>query len=67
MGIEYIGVMIPIVGIACITLVSLKKLDLKKSNHGNQDSMDELFYSIKDMKKRISNLETILFELEKRS
>jgi len=67
MGVEYIGVMIPIVGIACITIISMKKLDLKKSNQGNQETIDELYYSMKDLKKRITNLETILFDLEKRS
>ena len=66
-GVEYFGVMLPIIGIVCITIVSLKKLEMKKSKHGDQQSMDELYYSIKDMNKRISNLETILFDLEKRS
>ena len=66
-GVEYFGVMLPIIGIICITIVSLKKLEMKKSNHGNQESLDEMYYSIKDMKKRISNLETILYDREKRS
>ena len=66
-GIEYFGIMIPIVCIACITLVKMKKLDLKKSDQGNQETLDEMYYAMKDMKKRISNLETILYDREKRS
>ena len=67
-GIEYFAIFICVgLPILCITLVKLKKHDSRKSSQGSQETMDELYYSIKDMKKRISNLETILFDLEKRS
>ncbi|MDA3810720.1 MAG: hypothetical protein PF518_10400 [Spirochaetaceae bacterium] len=73
-GIEYIGVMIPIVAlmipivaIASSTIVKMKKLELNKSTMGSQEAIDELYFSIKEMKKRINNLETILYDQEKRS
>ncbi len=62
--IVFICVGLPII---CGTIISLNKHDSKKSRQGNQETIDELYYSIKDMKKRISNLETILYEREKRS
>jgi len=66
MGVEYIGAMIPIIFIICITVIILNKQDSKKSRMGNQDAIDEMYHAIKDMKKRISNLETILYERENR-
>ncbi|MBI9097958.1 MAG: hypothetical protein JEY91_05750 [Spirochaetaceae bacterium] len=67
-GIEYFAVFMCIgLPIICITLVKLKKHDSKKSSQGKQEILDEMYYAVKDMKKRISNLETILYDREKRS
>jgi len=62
--IVFICVGLPVI---CGTIISINKADSKKSKQGNQQAMDELYYSIKEMKKRISNLETILYDREKRS
>ena len=62
--IVFICVGLPVI---CGTIISINKADSKKSKQGNQQVMDELYYSIKEMKKRISNLETILYDREKRS
>ena len=62
--IVFICVGLPII---CGTIISINKADSKKSKQGDQQTMDELYYSIKEMKKRISNLETILYDREKRS
>lgn len=62
--IVFICVGLPII---CGTIISINKHDSKKSRQGSQETLDELYYSIKDMKKRITNLETILFDRERRS
>jgi hypothetical protein len=62
--IVFICVGLPII---CGTIVSINKHDSKKTRENNQENLDELYYSIKEMKKRISNLETILYDREKRS
>jgi hypothetical protein len=67
-GIEFFAVFMCVgLPIICITLVKLNKQNTRRNSNINQDSLEEMYYSIKDMKKRISNLETILFDLEKRS
>ncbi|MBN2658090.1 MAG: hypothetical protein JXR86_13605 [Spirochaetales bacterium] len=66
MGVEYIGVFIPIIFMICITVIILNKQNSRKSNSRDRESLDEMYYAIKDMKKRISNLETILYEREQR-
>ncbi len=62
---EYFALLICVaLPIICITIVKLNK---NRSKVNNQETMDQLYYNIKDMKKRISNLETILYNREKRS
>lgn len=67
MGIEYIGVFIPIIFMICITVIILNKQNSRKSDHDDQKSLEEMHYALKDMKKRISNLETILYDREGRN
>jgi hypothetical protein len=62
--IVFICVGLPVI---CGTIIAINKADSKKSKQGDQQALDDLYYSIKDMKKRITNLETILFDREKRS
>lgn len=61
--IVFICVGLPII---CGTIIAINKQDSKKAKLGNQDALNEMYYAIKDMKKRISNLETILYEREQR-
>jgi len=61
--IVFICVGLPII---CGTIISLNKQDSKKARMGSQDAINEMYNAIKDMKKRISNLETILYERENR-
>ena len=62
--IVFICVGLPII---CGTIIAINKQDSKKSRQGNQQAMDELYYAVKEMKKRIANLETILYDKERRS
>ena len=68
LSIEFFAIFICVgLPIICITLVKLNKQNSKKTGENKQENLDELYYSIKEMKKRISNLETILYDREKRS
>lgn len=67
MGVEYIGVLIPIIFMVCITVIILNKQNSRRSNTRDQESLDEMYYALKNMKKRISNLETILYDRERRN
>lgn len=62
--IVFICVGLPVI---CGTIIAINKQDAKKAKKGDQEALDELYYAVKDMKKRISNLETILYEKERRS
>ncbi|MBB6482651.1 hypothetical protein [Spirochaeta isovalerica] len=66
MGVEYVGVFIPIIFMVCITVIILNKQNSRKSNSRDRESLDEMYYAMKDLKKRIANLETILYEREQR-
>lgn len=67
MGVEYIGVSIPIIFMICVTFIITNKQNSKKASRNDQDSLEEMYFAIKDMKKRINNLETILYERDRRS
>jgi phage shock protein B len=67
MGVEYVGVFIPIIFMVCVTVIILNKQNSRKTSHNDQKSLEEMYYALKDMKKRISNLETILYDRERRS
>lgn len=49
------------------TIVSLKKLEQKKNREMDQETLDKMYFALKDLKKRIINLETILYDRDKRS
>lgn len=67
-GVEFFAIFMCVgLPIICITIVKLNKQNSKKSSQGEQETLDEMYYAVKDMKKRISNLETILYDRERRS
>ncbi|MCP4159745.1 MAG: hypothetical protein GY760_06705 [Deltaproteobacteria bacterium] len=62
--IVFICVGLPVI---CGTILKLNREDSKKSRSVDQETLEELYYKVKEMKKRITNLETILYDRDRRS